>query len=449
VITLLRELRDRGIRLRLKGDEIEFTAPQGAMTTELRRELRACRSELRDYLVFQSLYLARDPASGGDAVPELSLDPAELLADAARAEGSDDLGPEAASLREALAVYAESVERDARPHAVGRLYLRERFFRIALVTRIRLAPHLARGARPRRAPLVVCGLPRSGTTLLHRLLALADEAAGIPLWQLIEPLAPSRGPDQRRENATRNLAWLRALAPASLDAQHYLRPDLPDECGHLLRTAFLGPMPWQVPAYGWLEWAMRADARPAYRVWAALLSGLEPEGRRLVLKDPFHAAWLEEVLAVCPDALVVQTHRDPVEIVPSFHKLATTMHSVLVPRLDLPRTVRAHMKWLTWHVERNAAARAALRPRHLLDVHYRELVEDPIGTVVRVHEAFALPVSDAHVARMRAHLAETGQRRHGENPYAPEDYGQTADEIAGCFAEYRRRFDLAPRRATR
>jgi thioester reductase-like protein len=395
------------------------------------------KHDLRDWL------LLRERGST-PAVPA-RFEPEALLRAAMESEGADTdaaLGPEPDALRDALAHYAESVEHDARPHGLGRIYLYERIFRMSLVARLRLVPWLQPGARPRRAPLVVCGLPRSGTTLLHRLLALADDAAGIPLWQLLEPIPPQHGPDLRREHAERNLEWLGRLVPVSLDAQHLVRPELPDECGHLLRVSFMGAMPWQVPAHGWLRWSLRADPGPAYRVWAAFLAVLEPEGRRLVLKDPFHAGNLAALLAACPEARVVQTHRDPVEVVPSFHKLATTMHRVLVPELDLPRTVATHMEWLDVLVDRNAQARAALPPDRLVDVDYRALVADPLGQVARIHDALGLPLGAAHEQRIARWIAEHPQREHGPNPCAAADYGQTDAEIRERFSGYRRRFGL-------
>jgi hypothetical protein len=433
---LLRELEARAIRLRLEDDAIAFSAPKGAMTPELLRALRAHKQDLRDWLLLRDHGLTPE-------VPA-RFEPEGLLRAAIEAEGTDALGPEPEALREALAQYVESVERDARLHGLGRVYLYERILRMSLVARLRLAPYLRPGARPQRPPLVVCGLPRSGTTLLHRLLALADDAAGIPLWQLLEPVPPRHGPDLRREHAQRNLEWLGRLVPVSLDAQHLVRPDLPDECGHLLRASFMGAMPWQVPAYGWLRWSLRADAGPAYRVWAAFLAVLEPPDRRLVLKDPFHAANLPALLAACPEARVVQTHRDPVEVVPSFHKLATTVHRVLVAALDLPRVVQAHMEWLEALVARSGAARATLPPGRCVDVDYRALVADPLAEVARIHDALGLPLTAAHEERIARWMVDHPHRAHGPNPSSASDYGQTDAEIRERFADYRDRF-LRPR----
>src|SRR5262245_16047617 len=109
---LLEELRARGIRLRLAGDQVAFAGPKGAMTPALLRELREQRDDLRDYLLLESR------GTAATATRDLTLDPERAIADALEAEGGGggDLGPDGADLREALGVYAESVERDARPH---------------------------------------------------------------------------------------------------------------------------------------------------------------------------------------------------------------------------------------------------------------------------------------------------------------------------------------------
>jgi hypothetical protein len=138
--------------------------------------------------------------------------------------------------------------------------------------------------------------------------------------------------------------------------------------------------------------------------------------------------------------MIVQTHRDPVETVPSFHKLAMTAHATLCRRLDVPRTVEAHMRWLEHHVDRNAAARAALPAGAVFDVDYGALVRDPVATVAAVHAHFGLPFEARLEERLDAWLAENGQRRFGDNPYTATAFGQRPEEIAERFSEYRRRY---------
>jgi len=381
-------------------------------------------------------------------VPAGRLDPAELERAASRSEGHDDFGDP--RFRVGLETLVESLEADADLHMLGRLHMRALVIEL-LVTRLRLSRRLAQSRQ--RAPvsltppLLVCGLPRSGTTFLHRMLAIRSDARPLPLWELREPIprtnSPHLGPgapDPRLALAQARDRRIAELLPESVDAQHLMRAELPDECGHLFKVAFWSSLFWQVPVYRYLEWYIDADAELPYREYRALLDALAEPGRRLVLKDPFHAGHLESLLGVLPGAMVVQTHRDPVEIVPSFHKLTTTFQAVLSARVDRERTVELNTRWLQTLVRRSADARPRLEPGRVFDVDYRELVADPFTVVEAIHDHFGLDFDPAYRARLTQFIADNPQRKHGPNPYAASDFGQHRDQIAEAFADYRTRF---------
>lgn len=370
------------------------------------------------------------------------FDPELLWSRAMQTEGLEDYGPDAEHLREGLEVFVESAQRDARVHGIGLLYLHNRFFSLILRSRLRIAPSIRAGKRPRRPPLIVSGLPRSGTTFLHRLLELADDAAGIPFWQLNDPLPSPHRPDDRLERARTSIKRLQAAVPVSIDAQHFVRAELSDECGYLLRNAWTGLIPWTLPAYGWQRWSMEQDSEAAYRMWAAYLHHLEPARARLVLKDPMHLAHIGPLERAVPGSMIVQTHRDPLEVVPSFHKLMFTLHAVLASELDIPRTVEVNTAWLLWALQRNQEMRAAHAGPPIVDVMYTELIADPIAVVERIHDAFSLPLSGRAVDRMRAWLQANGQRKHGPNPYSLEAFGQSKAEIRERYAAYRERYGM-------
>jgi hypothetical protein len=206
-----------------------------------------------------------------------------------------------------------------------------------------------------------------------------------------------------------------------------------------MKPANLTTKYWKPPATGRLDRNPRQDARFAYRDYRrllVLLSGGDP--RRLVLKDPFHAMSLPALYAAIPDARVVMTHRALAEVVPSLHKLGLTTQAVLCRTLDVPRIVEASTAWLAWVAERIVEDRA--RTPHVVDVDYRALVADPVGTARHIHDAFGLGWDDALEARLRAFVAANGQRRHGENPYSTEAFGQTPAEVDARFRAYRERF---------
>lgn len=375
-------------------------------------------------------------------LPAGRLTPAALEQAAARREGHEDFGDP--RYRIGLETLVDAIEGDAGLSMTARLHMRGLLTEL-LIARLRLAalPSPASAIGP--APVIVCGLPRSGTTFLHRMLAERADARALPLWELREPI-PGPGPDRRLARAQARDARITALAGSAIDAQHLMRAELPDECGHLLKISMYSSLFWQVPVHRYLEWYLDADATQPYREYRALLGALAaPElGRRFVLKDPFHAARLSSLFAAVPEALVVQTHRDPVEIVPSFNKLTTSFHALFSTTYDRSRSVALNLQWLQSVVQRNAASRAAVPAKQLLDVDYRELLRDPFAVVEAIHAHFGLDFDGAYADRLRQFIAQNPQRKHGHNRYALADYGQREEEIAAAFVDYRQRFIGSP-----
>lgn len=373
-------------------------------------------------------------------VPVARMSATALQQAAVEEAGAVDFGH--GYFREGLRVLVDAIEDDPAIHVAGRLHLRSLIVR-ELVTRLRLRqaihrePALEQG--PKRPPLLVCGLPRSGTTFLHRLLSEPDDARPLPLWELMEPL-PGPGPDRRIETTRARLERLSSLTRDDLDPQHLIRAELPDECGHLFKHTFFSSIYWQAPLYRYLEWYLRADPGIPYRDYRAALAVLDRPGQRLVLKDPFHARHLPSLFEALPAANVVMLHRDPVEVVPSFHKLTLSVHRVFCDAVDTSRVVDLNTRWLHDLVQRNLEARARVPSARILDVGYRELLADPVGVVARIHEHFGLPLEPSMRARLDRYVAAHPQRQYGTNPYRVEDYGQRPEALAERFADYRTRF---------
>lgn len=354
-----------------------------------------------------------------------SLDPEVLIESAQRTAGAPlQPGPWRAGLQR----LATALDGEAHLNVLGRHHSRQLILR-ALRTRIALDQARATSApiALARPPLIVCGPPRSGTTFLHRCLAaILPGTTSLPFWRLIDPLSDEDEAVLRRRAATQ-LQRLAALAPG-LDAQHLIRAELPDECGHLLKPAFLSVYYWQSPAYGFVEHLLDADGTEAYRDYRDLLGLLAPD-RSLVLKDPFHARHLDALLAVLPGARVVQTWRDPAAFVPSFHKLVTTAQRVFTDRLRLDRSVELSTRLLI-----DTAARAHRHDHdRVVRLDYPELVADPAAAIRGVLQRLEIPLDPAQQAALDRFVAQHPQRAHGPNPYRPEDYGQTAAGIRDRF----------------
>ncbi len=290
-----------------------------------------------------------------------------------------------ASVRSALDVLCRSLREDARLTPLATRPV-EQLIVSGLVARLRLDARVPADARPRTPPLIVCGLPRSGTTLLHRLLALSEGARAVPFWELHAPV-PGVEPDHRRRDARAALGWLHLSGASALRP---MREDLPDECGLLLRLGLRTQLFWALaPVHGYLDWLL--DEPPPYAVYRrtlAHLEGLAPG--RLVLKYPAHALHLPALLEALPGAQVVVTHRDPDDVLPSSHHLLLGLHARVSDDVDVPRCIAANTRRLALQAERTAAHAS----HACVHVAHRALVGDPVGTVGSVHEQLGLEPPD-------------------------------------------------------
>jgi hypothetical protein len=371
-------------------------------------------------------------------LPIGKLDQQSLRAAAVREAGCDDFGP--ADFEEGLAVFLESLERDANLTTIGRQGLRD-FLINALATRLarvrlrRERPELFAAALP--APLMVIGLPRSGTTLLHRLLALAPEARALRYFEVRHPIPP-RGRDDRRARAEREHRGMAWVAP-DLDAKHFSTPDEPEECLFLFDGSFVSSSFWvAAPAYGYLDWYLAQDQREPYRQYRdhlQIFHAEQPE-RRLTLKAPIHTANLGALREAIPDVKLVQLHRDPVRAVCSVNSLFHTLHRAVSEPLDLQRVGRANLDFLARGIERNLEARRELPEAALIDVYYDELVADPIGVVRRIREFHGLGFTAEYEASLAAFMLRNPQHKHGKHTYAAGDFGLSDGQIRARFGAY-------------
>ena len=298
-----------------------------------------------------------------------------------------------------------------------------------LVARLRLdarfASEPALAARPLHPPLIVTGLPRSGTTLLHRLLSLG--ARPVPLWELYSPLPDVRRP---REGIRQLLGWAR-LGGLALDGLHAVGEELPDECSYLLRLDMRSQLFWAIaPVHSYLEWLLEEDPAPTCALYRrALLHLQEVRPGRLTLKCPSHALHLPALLAAVPEARVICTHRDPDEAIPSSDRLLLALHQRVDEGVDLERSRQSNHARLA----RQGAATIASASLAALHLGHHEIVGDPVGVVRRVHAHFGIAPPDE--APLHAYLAA--------NPRPPPSARHASTE---GFDAYRQRFAalLAP-----
>jgi len=366
-----------------------------------------------------------------------SFDAQALRERAMRKSGLVDFGEEA-SFSEGLNVLCRSVEDDARLSLAGRLAFRDYIVR-ALVNRLRYVH--ARAVEPEVQdvalvpPIIVMGLPRSGTTFLHHLLACDPAARPLRLWELMEPIA-GPGRDKRRQRTAKVLSRAKWM-DKTLDAKHHFDADHPEECVLLLDPTFLSASFWVfAPVHGYLKWLRGQDLNEAYGAYRWYLQRFQRETptQRLVLKAPAHTAAVEALLRAVPNARLVQTHRDPISVVPSANSLVLSLHAMVSDGLDVERMCKTNLEHLEHLVEVSQRARA--RTSSWVDVRYSRLVRDPIGCVRRIYDRLELVVSDEMVDRMERHLASRPKDKFGKHAYSARDVGPTDALLRERFSAY-------------
>jgi Sulfotransferase family len=373
----------------------------------------------------------------------------DLHASATRITGLADFGGD--DYRDGLAVLLESYAREADLTPIGQKVSRG-FLRGALVAR--LLSEAAWAANPGYAavgierPIFVTGLPRSGTTALHRLLTADPAHQGLQLW-----LTEAPQPRPPAESWAANPAFRQIQAAyerhhsthPEFMGVHYIAADQVEECWQLLRQSMRSVSHEclaHLPAYS--SWLRGQDWTAAYRRHRRNLQliGLPDADRRWVLKNPSHLFALDALLAVYPDALIIQTHRAAPVAIASVCSLAahasdgwsTTFRGEVIGRDQLELWARG--------VDTFSAARARRDPAQFYDVHYDDFVADPLRTVESIYSYFGLPLTDRGAAAMRAvHSAGgaggAGSAGGGAMPahrYSLSDFGLTAEQVHERFA---------------
>jgi hypothetical protein len=290
-------------------------------------------------------------------------------------------------------------------------------------------------------PLFVLGWPRTGTTMLQRLLCLHKDARFTPVWEAYAPLPEDgRGRPltiaQRRAKARHALRLLHWLAP-DLNAIHPMSADDPDECYHLFRNYSAMPPGWDfahLPSY-WAWFDDEASAR-AYQIHKRQLQLLQSYDRRghWVLKSPQHMAGLNGLLKIYPDARIVVTHRDPVEAVASYCSLVAVAWGMTSDRASSSRITKYV---LTTAARSQSVAREALKhvpPGQVIHVQYREMMRDACATASAIYDRFGYPRDPDLTSKMTNWLANNPKNRHGRHTYALSDFGLTDSEVRTALA---------------
>jgi hypothetical protein len=397
----------------------------------------------------------------------------DLIADARRRSGLHRFDDE--TFREPLGRLLDSIEREAELTPTGRMITRTRLVGV-LENRLRaqalFEKHPEILDEKIVAPVFIVGLQRTGTTMLHRLLSADPGLRSLASWEALNPapltrrwpapmtphwLAPLtqrlpapltprllQGKDPRIGRAVLAEKGLGYLAP-DFFAIHPVEAEAPEEEVILLDYSFLSTVAeatLHVPSYAtWLE---SQDQTPAYRYLHKMLRLLQWQagGDRWILKTPHHLEWLDTLLAVFPDARVVQTHRDPLRTLASFCSMIAHGRGVFSDRIH-PDVVGAHWWRKTQRqVDRAMASRDRAPAGTFLDVSYYDLMADPMAQVQRIYDFIGRRLDAPIRAAMAAARQENPQHKHGTHRYQLADFGLDHGRVDAGFAAYRARHNI-------
>jgi hypothetical protein len=374
-----------------------------------------------------------------------------VLTAAVERSGLDDFGPE--DFRDRLRLWLDEVDADPERTALGRMTLFRDCVRYA-VNRLRIHDLLARHPEILdtviTAPIVVVGLPRSGTTHLVNLIAADTRLRSLPLWESYEPVSnpdessEGDGVDPRYRRADAEWQGMVATLP-HMAAMHPMRPDHIHEELELQLADFSSyQLEWVARAPLWRDHYLAADQTPHYAYLKTVLQILQwrsprsgpAAGERWILKSPQHLEQLGPLLETFPDATVVVTHRDPVSVVQS----AATMMTYAA-RLSY-RTPEPDFYLGYWTDRIARLLEASMRDRHMVpegrrqDVLFHNFMVDEAGTVARIYAMAGLTMTDEAHGQMATYLSDHPRDKEGQVVYdLAADFGVSPDEI-------RRRFDF-------
>ena len=328
-----------------------------------------------------------------------------------------------------------SLNEEANLTPLGRIIATEEVL-TALTNRLQLEAHHQQhpeiGAEPIRSPIIMMGMGRSGTTILHELLAL-DPRNRIPAtWEVDMPFPPpekaSCDSDPRIDIIQKRLDRTDSIIP-DFKSIHRMGARLPQECVRITTGEFASMIfgvTYEVPSYS--NWMLEeADLAPAYEYHRRFLQLLQWKcpAERWVLKSPGHLWSLEEMLAAYPDARLIQTHRDPLKTASSLSSLISTLRAMGSDAVDPAAIAKQWMRWNTVGVNASARARqdGLIAPAQVIDVSFYEFMNAPLEQVRRIYDFFELELSPRVRTRMQDYLNTHTADQHGTHRYDFHDFG--------------------------
>jgi hypothetical protein len=375
-----------------------------------------------------------------------------LAAARERTKGLIDFGDE--RFRPALAALLEAINTESRLSEIGARLMGERLIEL-LKNRLLMEDYYARHpeieAEDVDAPLVIVGLPRTGTTLLQRVLSCDPRFQPILWWESRYPVPlpdPETGADRRVDLAKAEVQAMVDANPALL-AIHPFDATAADEEGMLLEHSFQSFFDAYVDIPSYTAWQWAHDQTPAYEHLKRMLKFLQWQkrgrgeaARPWVLKTPHHLRQIDVLFKVFPGARVIQTHRDPLQTIPSIASFADNLWKLYMATSDPARAGRQWSDIWARGIAATQAYRDSHAPERFFDVWFADTLSQPLAVVRAIYDYLGLDFPEETQQRMAAFLEANRRENRPLHAYTIDHYGLTEAQIERDFAAYRQRYIL-------
>lgn len=371
------------------------------------------------------------------------FDPDRLMIEAEVELGLSDWGGE--EFCEPLRQIARFAAEEARLTPTGATHLTNR---VRTLLRNRLRRTADRTAYPQigqarvERPIFITGLGRAGTTHTHALLSLDPAMRSPRLWEILDPSPPARCEEldggSRASEVQRELEHMGFSSP-EMKRIHQTDATSAEEDGFIFEQSFASrnfPAFWRLPSY--LAWLDQQDQRPVYAYHRQFLQGAQTgcPGKHWVLKAPMHMFYIDALLDIYPDAIIIQNHRDPARIIPSISNFFVKLRGLFSDHVDPAEIGNFHLhNWLEGLNKMDQVRAMPGHSDHFFDIHYLDIVQRPIETMERFYDRFGLPFSDETRQRMIDYIAHREREGHGSD-YSLSSFGLEPERIDELYAPY-------------
>lgn len=391
----------------------------------------------------QPLYPTRIANILGRLKGRTPLEPRALMDAAARATQLSDWGD--GPFQEGLDAFCRGINEDEKIHHMGRLLTKrgiEKWLtdRLEIQQLVSSEPGITQ--RPVEVPVVIPGFPRSGTTFLHRLMAVDPQFRTTQAWETYFPVPP---PDPRtyhedpRIQMTEKLYEMTFRTCPALATTHPMDATWVEECWPLVDRTFIRQLLcifYDCPSYRqWVLARTHEEMVEAYRYHRKLIQVLQWRfpGARWLLKAPIHGGWLGPFDEVYPDATYIFCHRDPVSVIPSICSLFTSRRAAYYSRIDLSQLGLDGIEYVAELTHRALDAREGLGPGRCIDVSFRELMKDPIGIVKEIYRKLGVALSEDAETAMTMFLSAQTRGKHLKHRYTLDQFRLNREYVEKKF----------------